>query len=371
VEGDVTISRGGESQTQSATGVVEFTGKPCPDASCAVGMAYRLDDVDTFEFSDFGGFAAAEFTEVLASGATLPAGAMVDAAGLGTFGSGSSQSSGKGRRGNLACIPHVGCAEISSDRAAYFGTNSEPIDVLVDWEGHECAVTGAVLGSIEDADTSVDVALAGEIVNEPPTANAGADTTIECTSAAGAPITLNGTGSTDPEDNIALFVWRQGTRAGTEVGSSAMVNLNQGLGVIQPYFLKVVDTFGQASEDSLMVKVADTTPPTIGAVTATPNTLWPPNHKMVGITVAASASDLCSTAVCQISAVSSNEPVNGLGDGDTSPDWQISGSLTVNLRAERSGNGSDRVYTVTVKCSDTSGNSSTKTITVTVPHNQG
>jgi hypothetical protein len=92
---------------------------------------------------------------------------------------------------------------------------------------------------------------------------------------------------------------------------------------------------------------------------------------MVRITVAASASDLCSAAACRISAVSSNEPVNGLGDGDTSPDWQMSGPLTVNLRAERSGNGSDRVYTVTVECSDTSGNSSTKTVTVTVPRNQG
>lgn len=64
--------------------------------------------------------------------------------------------------------------------------------------------------------------------------------------------------------------------------------------------------------------------------------------------------------------VSSNEPVDGLGDGDQVPDWQIAGNLTVNLRAERAGNGSRRVYTISVGCTDASGNSSTKT--VPVPH---
>jgi len=67
--------------------------------------------------------------------------------------------------------------------------------------------------------------------------------------------------------------------------------------------------------------------------------------------------------------VTSNEPVDGLGDGDTGPDWQITGDLTVNLRAERSGQGSGRIYTITIECTDFSGNSSTKTVTVSVPRN--
>jgi hypothetical protein len=335
-------------------------------------MSYRLNHVDTFEFSGFGGFASAKFTDVLASGATIPAGATVDDSGVGAFASHSTQSSGAGKRSNQVCDPSgTVCGEFSSDRAAYFGTNSQPIDVLVDWKKHECAVSGGVLGSLEDAETSVDVALAGTIVNEPPTADAGADQTIECTSAAGAPIILDGTGSTDPENNLALFVWRQGTRTGTEVGSGPTVALNQGLGAGQQYFLKVVDTFGQMSEASTLVRVADTTPPTITEVTAAPNVLWPPNHKMVGVTVNVTAADLCGPAVCQIAAVSSNEPINGPGDGNSTPDWQITGAKTVNLRAERSGKAGDRVYTLTVKCSDAAGNSSTKTATVNVPHNQG
>ena len=91
---------------------------------------------------------------------------------------------------------------------------------------------------------------------------------------------------------------------------------------------------------------------------------------MAPVTVTASASDICDAApVCKITSVSSNEPVNGTGDGDTAPDWVITGNLTANLRAERAGSG--RVYTITVACTDASGNSSTKTTAVTVPHDQG
>jgi hypothetical protein len=73
--------------------------------------------------------------------------------------------------------------------------------------------------------------------------------------------------------------------------------------------------------------------------------------------------------VCRIISVASNEPVEGLGDGDTAPDWLVTGNLTLNLRAERSGKGAGRVYTMTVECADASGNRSTKAVTVTVPRN--
>jgi len=93
---------------------------------------------------------------------------------------------------------------------------------------------------------------------------------------------------------------------------------------------------------------------------------------MVPVSVSTSKSDNCDAApVCKIISVSSNEPIDGLGDGDTAPDWEITGNLTVNLRAERSGAGTGRVYTNTVQCTDASKNSSTKSVTVTVPHDQG
>ena len=59
------------------------------------------------------------------------------------------------------------------------------------------------------------------------------------------------------------------------------------------------------------------------------------------------------------------------GDGNTAPDWEITGPLTVDLRAERAGGGDGRVYTITVECSDASGNKSWTTVEVKVPHNKG
>ena len=66
--------------------------------------------------------------------------------------------------------------------------------------------------------------------------------------------------------------------------------------------------------------------------------------------------------------VASNEPVNGTGDGDTGPDWQVLDDHRLQLRAERAGNGSGRVYTVTVTATDSAGQAGSGTTEVRVPH---
>lgn len=61
---------------------------------------------------------------------------------------------------------------------------------------------------------------------------------------------------------------------------------------------------------------------------------------MVPMTVSVSVTDACDVNVanrCKIISVTSNEPINGLGDGNTTPDYQITGNLALNFRAERSG----------------------------------
>ena len=98
--------------------------------------------------------------------------------------------------------------------------------------------------------------------------------------------------------------------------------------------------------------------------------LWPPNHKMVAVSVDYGTSDNCGEIACALS-VSSNEPVNGTGDGDTSPDWQIVDAHHVLLRAERAGGGNGRIYTILITCMDTSGNPTARTVTVKVPKSQG
>lgn len=114
---------------------------------------------------------------------------------------------------------------------------------------------------------------------------------------------------------------------------------------------------------------ASNPPPVISGAAASPSALWPPNHKMVGVKVNYKVTDNCGPAVTRLS-VSSNEPVNGTGDGDTAPDWEVVNDRLVRLRAERAGNGAGRTYTITITATDSAGQSSSRQVTVTVPKSQ-
>lgn len=128
---------------------------------------------------------------------------------------------------------------------------------------------------------------------------------------------------------------------------------------------------GGTASRSVTIK-RDATPPAIAGLSASPGVLWPPNHNMVNVTVAANATDaLTPPPSCAITAATSNEPDNGLGDGDTAGDIGAPNVLGIRLRAERAGNGTGRIYTLTVQCTDAAGNSATRATTVTVPRSQG
>jgi Tol biopolymer transport system component len=201
--------------------------------------------------------------------------------------------------------------------------------------------------------------------NHHPVANAGADQTVECAGQGGTNVTLNGSASSDQDNDILTYTWTG--QFGTVNGPTPTVALSMGLNTIT---LTVTDGKGGTSSDEVIVNVVDTTAPSIENVSANPSLLWPPNHKMTSVVVNVSASDSCSpTTVCKIVSVNSNESINGLGDGDTAPDWEINGNLGVTLRAERAGTGNGRIYTITVQCTDASGNSATKETVVTVPRN--
>ncbi|MET0623241.1 MAG: S8 family serine peptidase, partial [Pyrinomonadaceae bacterium] len=130
--------------------------------------------------------------------------------------------------------------------------------------------------------------------------------------------------------------------------------------------LTVTDPRGATSQAWGSVTVVDATPPAVSAATATPNSMWPPNHQMFDVAVGYTASDNCGP-VTSVLTVSSNEPVNGTGDGDTAPDWQVIDAHHVRLRSERSGKGSGRVYTITVTTTDGAGNQTVRTTTVNIP----
>jgi hypothetical protein len=131
-----------------------------------------------------------------------------------------------------------------------------------------------------------------------------------------------------------------------------------------------VSRLSQSEPCTTTVTVIDTTPPVIVGLTPTQAQLWPPNGAMVPITVSAAVADNCSaTTTSEIISVTSNEPETG-GADSTSPDSEITGPLSVNLRAERLDSGVGRVYSITVRCTDEVGNSSQRVTTVTVPKNQ-
>ena len=147
-----------------------------------------------------------------------------------------------------------------------------------------------------------------------------------------------------------------------------------------PFTCTAKDTSGNTAICTSKVTVVDTTPPIIKSVVAQPNTLWPPNHRLVPVSISATAVDICDASPkCTIASITSNEPILGPGSGHTNPDWVITepgpavspATLGVLLRAERAGGGTGRVYTINVSCSDASGNTTAGNTTVSVVHDQG
>ncbi len=84
--------------------------------------------------------------------------------------------------------------------------------------------------------------------------------------------------------------------------------------------LCVNDNVNASVCNDILVSIIDTSAPSIAPVPSK-TILWPPNHKMVDITIVANASDNSGGPVTLAASVSSNEPEDGLGDGDMAPDW--------------------------------------------------
>jgi hypothetical protein len=207
-----------------------------------------------------------------------------------------------------------------------------------------------------------------------PVANAGPDQIIECNR--GGTVTLDGSASFDPDGEPITYAWKQvsGTTVSLTVSGATATFTAAPPGVYE-FQLTVTDTNGASASDNVVVTVRDTTPPNL-LVSLSPNSLWPPNHKMVDITANITVTDACDAhPTVKLVSIASNEPVNGTGDGNTSPD--IAGATfgtddrAFQLRAERKGNGNGRIYTVTYGTQDASGNTAQQVATVTVAHDQG
>jgi len=201
--------------------------------------------------------------------------------------------------------------------------------------------------------------------NQPPVAVAGADQTMECSNAAGATVTLDGSGSFDPDGDPLTYTWTG--PFGTV--NSAIVSVTLPLGA-SSVTLTVDDGRGGTSSASLTVTVVDTTPPVL-SLSLVPNVLAPADHRLVEITALIDVSDACQgTASVVLASITSNEPDDGLSPDDVPGDIQGADFGTDDrsflLRAEH-GPMNTRIYTVTYQASDASGNTGTAVGQVTVP----
>jgi hypothetical protein len=272
-------------------------------------------------------------------------------------------------------------ANVVLDGSASVDPNNDTLSFLWNWTGGSATGVSPTV-FLPAGNTTITLTVSDGLLNAtdavnvvvrdttPPVVNTGADLTVEQESHAGTKVVLNGT-ATDAVSSRFNFTWSENgvvlAAASNVTSTSLAYTFNLGNHTV---ILKATDQAGNVGSNDVIVRVIDTTPPKINA-TATPDTLWPPNHKYVEVKICATAYDICDPSpTISFVSITSNEPDNGLGDGDTANDIVIVNDFTFNLRAERSGTGSGRIYTITYKATDVSGNFAAVSVNVEVPHNK-
>jgi subtilisin family serine protease len=218
------------------------------------------------------------------------------------------------------------------------------------------------------------------VFNDPPTAAIAGGGVIECAGPDGTRVTLDGTGSSDPDstpgtnDDIESYEWFVAGfpgPGGSIRGATTTLTLWPGTYGVT---LRVTDRSGRSDTATTTITVSDTQAPTL-TVRAEPAMLWPANHELMPVHVQLAAQDRCDplVRVVLVSATSS-EPDDAAGgaDGDTTGDLQGVDPGTADtellLRAERNSKGPGRVYTLTYQAIDAAGNQTLRQATVVVPH---
>jgi hypothetical protein len=151
-----------------------------------------------------------------------------------------------------------------------------------------------------------------------------------------------------------------GNSAATQVSAEGTYNVG----------LRALDNAGNISSLASANFGIDVTPPSV-SVSANPSSIWPPNGKLVAVTVSGTITD-------SLSGVNPASATFAVVDeyGQVQPHGSVtlgtggSYSFIVSLQASRNGNDlNGRQYTITVRAQDLAGNTGSAATIVTVPHN--
>jgi hypothetical protein len=201
----------------------------------------------------------------------------------------------------------------------------------------------------------------------------------------GETVVLDASQSYDPDegqgDSIIYWEWDLNNDGTFEVsGETHGFSIPQDWepGSLHTVTLRVTDDGSWASECGGDLNLTDEITVTIGVGSglecsnAEPSIskLWPPNHEIAEVNILGLTGSQGDPAIITITAITQDEPVNGLGDGDQTPDGSGVGTSTARIRSERSGIGNGRVYNIRFIALDNSGASCEGSASVYVPHDK-
>lgn len=134
--------------------------------------------------------------------------------------------------------------------------------------------------------------------------------------------------------------------------------------------VRSIDTSGNVDPSPASFDWTINTAPSCDDAKASNDTLWPPNHKFVDVNIDGVTDSDGDDITITIDSIFQDEPVNGTGDGDSSPDGKGVGTDTAEVRAERAGDGNGRVYHIGFTADDGNGGTCSGVVTAGVPHDK-